>query len=126
MNVNAERTYMKRSIWILDETEPVDLDDELEPEYDIPALLERARGGTRVRWDAARAIGQTRAGCIRILHHGGSGQQSYAPRDARNAERSLKSNGTSRARVWNLASLADDVFLPQRSVRGRFEYKGRL
>jgi hypothetical protein len=38
----------------------------------------------------------------------------------------LKSNGTSRARVWNLASLADDVFLPQRSVRGRFEYKGRL
>ena len=38
---------MKREIRILEETEPVDLDDDLEPEYDIPALLERARAEGR-------------------------------------------------------------------------------
>lgn len=34
---------MQKEIRILDETEPVDLNDDLEPEYDIAALLERAR-----------------------------------------------------------------------------------
>jgi len=34
---------MNREINLLDENEPVDLDDGLEPEYDIAALLDRAR-----------------------------------------------------------------------------------
>ncbi len=34
---------MKKEIRILDETEPVDLADDLEPEYDIAALIDRAR-----------------------------------------------------------------------------------
>ena len=38
---------MQREIRILDETEPVDLDDDLEPEYDIAALLRRARAEGR-------------------------------------------------------------------------------
>lgn len=38
---------MQREIRILEQTEPVDLDDDLEPEYDIAALLERARAEGR-------------------------------------------------------------------------------
>lgn len=38
---------MKKEIRLLDETEPVDLADDLEPEYDIAALLERARAEGR-------------------------------------------------------------------------------
>ncbi len=38
---------MKRDIHILDENEPVDLDDELEPEYDIGALINSARSEGR-------------------------------------------------------------------------------
>ncbi|MGH9838042.1 MAG: hypothetical protein ACREEM_04585 [Blastocatellia bacterium] len=34
---------MNREISLLDENEPVDLDDDLESEYDIAALLDRAR-----------------------------------------------------------------------------------
>jgi hypothetical protein len=36
-----------RELRVLDETEPVDLGDDLEPEYDIPALFERARAEGR-------------------------------------------------------------------------------
>jgi len=38
---------MQREINILDETEPVDLDDDLEAEYDIAALLRRAQAEGR-------------------------------------------------------------------------------
>lgn len=38
---------MKQEIRLLDETEPVDLNDNLEPEYDISALLARARAEGR-------------------------------------------------------------------------------
>jgi len=38
---------MKREIQILDETEPVNLEDDLEPEYDIGALIARARAEGR-------------------------------------------------------------------------------
>jgi hypothetical protein len=34
---------MNKEIRLLDENEPVNLDDDLEPEYDIAALIERAR-----------------------------------------------------------------------------------
>ena len=34
---------MNHEVRLLDEDEPVDLDDDLEPEYDIGALLDRAR-----------------------------------------------------------------------------------
>jgi len=34
---------MQPTIRILDQNEPVDLTDQLEPEYDIEALIERAR-----------------------------------------------------------------------------------
>ena len=38
---------MQKEIRILEETEPVDLNNDLEPEYDIAALLERARAEGR-------------------------------------------------------------------------------
>ena len=38
---------MQKEIRILEETEPVDLNDDLEPEYDIAALLRRARAEGR-------------------------------------------------------------------------------
>lgn len=38
---------MNKEIRLLDPSEPVDLDDDLEPEYDIPALLKRARAEGR-------------------------------------------------------------------------------
>ena len=38
---------MKKEIRLLDPSEPVDLDDDLEPEYDIAALIKRARAEGR-------------------------------------------------------------------------------